>query len=166
MLQRCSSRGSPILSRSTRFRLETQLETLSLIVGSASPSALETQSSSGKWSVAQNVAHLARVQEVFVNERIRRMLNEEYPRFGRYRAEEDPGWPAWMSPPYSTALERLHSGRSGLIDLVSGLSSTQMARVGSHPLLGEAPIPLWLEFLLLHEAHHLYVIMRRVHGID
>jgi len=35
--------------------------------------------------------------------------------------------------------------------------------VDSHLLLGEAPILLWLEFLLLHEAHHLYVIMRRVH---
>ena len=67
-----------------------------------------------------------------------------------------------MSLPYSTALERLHSGRTGLIDLVSSLSSKQMARTGSHPLLGEAPIPLWFESLLLHEAHHLYVIMRRV----
>ena len=82
-----------MLSKSTRFRLETQLEALSLIVGSASPSAVETQSPSGKWSVAQNVAHLARVQEVFVNERIRRILNEECPKFGRYRAEEDPVWP-------------------------------------------------------------------------
>jgi hypothetical protein len=78
-----------MLSKSTRLRLETQLEALPLIVGSASPSALETQSPSGKWSVAENVAHLARVQDVFVNERMRRILNEECPRFGRYRAEED-----------------------------------------------------------------------------
>ena len=155
-----------MLSKSTRFRLETQLEALPLIVGSASPSALETQSPSGRWSVAQNVAHLARVQEIFANERIRRILTEECPRFGRYRAEEDPVWPSWLSLSYSTALERLHSGRTALIDLVNSLSSEQHARVGSHPLLGNAPIPLWLEFLLLHEAHHLYVIMRRVHGID
>ena len=53
-----------MLSKSTRFALETQLEALSLIVG-VSPSALETQSPSGKWSVAQNVAHLARVQRGF-----------------------------------------------------------------------------------------------------
>jgi hypothetical protein len=155
-----------MLSTSTRLRLESQLEALPLIVGSASPSALATQSPSGKWSVARNVAHLARVQEVFANERIRRILTEECPRFGRYRAEEDPIWPAWLSLSYSTALERLHLGRRQLIELVSSLSSEQQARVGSHPLLGDAPIPLWLEFLLLHEAHHLYVIMRRVRGID
>ena len=158
--------GVRLLSKSTRFRLETQLEALPLIVRSASPSVLEAKSPSGKWSVAQNVAHLARCQEVFVNERIRRILTEECPRFGRYRAEEDPAWPAWLSLPYSTTLERLHSGRTELIDLVSNLSSKQQARMGSHPLLGEAPIPLWLEFFLLHEAHHFYVIMRRVHGID
>ena len=155
-----------MLSKSTRFRLETQLEALPLIVGSASPSALETEPPSGKWSVAQNVAHLSRCQEIFVNERIRRILTEECPRFGRYRAEEDPAWPTWLSLPYSTTLERLHSGRTGLVDLVTNLSSEQQARMGSHPLLGEAPIPLWLEFFLLHEAHHFYVIMRRVHGID
>ena len=64
-----------MLSRSTRFRLETQLEALPLIMGSTSPSALATQSPSSKWSAAQNVAHLARVQEVFLNERIRRILD-------------------------------------------------------------------------------------------
>src|SRR4029077_20766556 len=98
-----------MLSKSTRLRLETQLEALPLIVGSASPFALETQSPSGKWSVARNVAHFARGQEVFATERIRRILNEECPRFGAYRAEEDPVWPAWLSLSYATALERLHS---------------------------------------------------------
>jgi hypothetical protein len=29
-----------------------------------------------------------------------------------------------------------------------------------HPLLGPMPIPLWLEFFLLHEGHHLYTIMK------
>src|ERR1700737_1607278 len=100
-----------MLSKSTRFRLETQLEALPLIVGSARPSALETQAPSGKWVVGPNVAHLSRVQEVFVNERIRRILTEECPRFGRYRAEEDPVLPSWLSLFYSTTLQRLPPGR-------------------------------------------------------
>ena len=62
--------------------------------------------------------------------------------------------------------KRCHQLMETLIDLVRGLSSKQVARTRSHPLLGEAPIPMWLEFLLLHEARRMYVIMRRVHGSD
>jgi len=29
-------------------------------------------------------------------------------------------------------------------------------------VLGAMPIPLWLEFFLLHEAHHLFVTMQLV----
>ena len=39
-----------------------------------------------------------------------------------------------------------------------------MNRVGVHPVFGLMTIPLWLEFFLLHEAHHLYVVLHRVRG--
>jgi hypothetical protein len=28
------------------------------------------------------------------------------------------------------------------------------------------PLALWIEFFLVHEAHHLYTILRRVRGAD
>jgi hypothetical protein len=37
--------------------------------------------------------------------------------------------------------------------------------VGVHPALGPLTIPEWLEFFLLHEGHHLYQVMLRVHGV-
>ena len=40
----------------------------------------------------------------------------------------------------------------------------QLARTGVHPTLGEMALPLWIEFFLLHEAHHLYVVMKRARG--
>jgi hypothetical protein len=27
-------------------------------------------------------------------------------------------------------------------------------------------LPRWVEFFLVHEAHHLYVVFKRVHGAD
>jgi len=49
-----------------------------------------------------------------------------------------------------------------VIHQVSGLSDEQLTRTGLHPVLGEMDIPLWLEFFLLHEAHHLYAILFRL----
>jgi hypothetical protein len=34
--------------------------------------------------------------------------------------------------------------------------------VGIHPLFGEMSLALWVEFFLLHEAHHLYIVMTRL----
>ncbi|PYX99012.1 MAG: hypothetical protein DMG63_10280 [Acidobacteria bacterium] len=45
---------------------------------------------------------------------------------------------------------------------LSSLSDEQLARTGIHPVLGEMDVPLWLEFFLLHEAHHLYAILFRL----
>jgi hypothetical protein len=34
-----------------------------------------------------------------------------------------------------------------------------LSRKGFHPSFGALTIPQWLEFFLLHEAHHLYTAM-------
>ena len=74
-------------------RLETQLEALDLILARATPAALDARPRPEEWSARENLAHLARHHAVFL-ERLRRLLAEERPALGRYRAEEDPEWPA------------------------------------------------------------------------
>jgi hypothetical protein len=44
---------------------------------------------------------------------------------------------------------------------VTSLSDQELGRAGTHPVLGALAIPEWLEFFLLHEAHHLYVVTIR-----
>ena len=44
---------------------------------------------SGKWSAHEQLAHLARYHQVFL-QRIDRILSEQAPEFPRYRAEYDP----------------------------------------------------------------------------
>ncbi|HVT60257.1 MAG TPA: DinB family protein [Thermoanaerobaculia bacterium] len=46
--------------------------------------------------------------------------------------------------------------------LVDSLTPDQLDRIGVHPAMGPLPIRLWLEFFLLHEAHHLYTILQRL----
>lgn len=159
--QRDGSETISILSRSTLLRLETQVEAIHLLLRGATSEAIMTRPDSGQWSAHENLAHLARYHEVFL-ERLHRMLAESAPRFDRYRAEEDPAWPQWTSLSVEEVLIRLKTLRGEIINLVKGLSPAEAERVASHPLFGEMGLGLWLEFFLLHEAHHLYVMMMRL----
>lgn len=152
-----------MLNQSTAMRLMTQLETLPFVLGGATPEALQKRPTAGQWSAHENLAHLARHHEVFL-ERLQRILAEENPRLSRYRAEEDPDWPPWSALPTEAVLRRLQALRQTLIERVQGLSSDQLDRVGIHATFGALTLLQWLEFFLLHEAHHLYVIMSRARG--
>jgi hypothetical protein len=152
-----------VLPESTSVRLATQLDVLPTILGDASPAALTRRPPSGDWSAHENLAHLARHHEVMLD-RLRRILTEDTPRFSRYRAEDDPEWPAWPRQSLDAVLARLTALRAELLGLVRPLGPDRLDRAGVHPVFGLMTIPLWLEFFLLHEAHHLYVVLNRVRG--
>jgi hypothetical protein len=46
------------------------------------------------------------------------------------------------------------------------LTDEQLARIGMHTRLGELTLLQWLEFFLLHEAHHLLAVLQRAHERD
>ena len=152
-----------MLSQSARSRLATQLECLQVILGGRDAAAINRRPASGKWSAHENLAHLARIHEITL-ERIRRILSEERPQLPRYTAEDDPEWPQWTAMRTEDVLRRLSTLRDDLIQLVTRLSPEQLNRVGVHGGLGDMTIPEWIEFFLLHEAHHLYAAMQRARG--
>lgn len=115
----------------------------------------------GKWSAHEQLAHLARYHQVFL-QRIDRMLTEQAPEFPRYRAEDDPEWPAWTSLPTQQLLVRISSMRAKLMARLRSLSEEDFEHTGLHPKFGAMSLSLWLEFFLVHEAHHLYVVLQLV----
>jgi hypothetical protein len=64
--------------------------------------------------------------------------------------------------PTDEVMRKLKALRGELIKAVTHLPPDQLDRIGVHPILGDMTVPLWIEFFLLHEAHHLYVLMGRV----
>ena len=142
-------------------RLKTQLEAVDVLFAGASPERIDRRPASGKWSARENLAHIGRYHEIFL-ERLRRILAETSPQFARYRAEEDPGWQEWASKPFEEVRNQLAALRMKLIDTIGGLQASDYARVGIHSSFGEMTLSLWLEFFLVHEAHHLYVILQRI----
>jgi uncharacterized damage-inducible protein DinB len=150
-----------MLSPSTLVRLETQLDVIPLLLTGATPEGVLAHPTSGQWSAHENLAHLARHHEVFL-ERLRCILGESAPPLGQYRAEEDAAWPEWSCLSTEEVLNRLQALRADIIRVCKGLSQADASRVGVHPLFGDMSLARWVEFFLLHEAHHLYVVMIRL----
>jgi hypothetical protein len=94
------------------------------------------------------------------------MRAEDAPSLGRYRAPDDPGFAAWAALPYADIMTRLTRVRAQLSDDVSSLAPHELSRTGSHPLLGQVSIAGWLDFFLVHEAHHHYTLVIRMHELS
>src|SRR5204863_10221095 len=111
-VRRAIQAGSPgVLARSlmrpsTAARLATQLECLPALLEGAAPEALERRPPSGKWSVRENLAHLARHHQVMLD-RVRKVPAEGRPRLPRFAAEEDAVWLAWAAPAVGEIRARL-----------------------------------------------------------
>ena len=150
-----------MLTEVTLIRLRDQLTCLDAVFPKPSMEAWERRPGTGKWSARENLAHLGRYQEVFLD-RLRRILREDQPHFTRYRAEDDEQWPLWSSFGIPVLQKRVPELRAEITAMISTLADTQLARTGRHPALGHMTVVQWLEFFLLHEAHHLYTILFRL----
>ena len=143
-------------------RCETQLQDFLAVALSGVPvESLAVRRVPDKWSAHENLAHLARYHQIFL-QRIDRMLTEQAAEFPRYRAEEDPEWPAWSGLPTAQLLARISSMRAKLMARLRSLTDEDFERTGVHPKFGAMSLSLWLEFFLVHEAHHLLAVLQLV----
>jgi uncharacterized damage-inducible protein DinB len=143
-------------------RCETQLQDfLAVTLNGVSAETLIAKPAPGKWSAHEQLAHLARYHQIFL-QRIDRILTEDVPEFPRYRAEDDPDWPAWTSRATPQLLVRISSMRAKLMARLQSLNKEDFERTGVHSKFGAMSLSLWLEFFLVHEAHHLYAVLQLV----
>jgi uncharacterized damage-inducible protein DinB len=147
--------------QAVKIGLETQLESLPIILDGFSKEALDRRPIPDKWSARENLAHLARYNVMFL-ERIRRIRSEDGPLVTPYRAEQDPEWPQWAAKSTDVLLEQLRASRANIVATFETLSEAELMRTASHSRFGEMTLLEWMEFFLLHEAHHLFTMMQRV----
>ncbi len=150
-------------SNSARLqRCETQLrDFLDEALRGVSVENISEPKIEGKWSALENLAHLGRYHEIFLD-RVEKILKQEKPAFATYRAEQDPEWEAWRELGYKDVLAKMTSSRERLIARLKSLSADDYARTGVHPRYGEMTLALWVEFFLAHEGHHLYAVLQQV----
>jgi hypothetical protein len=146
-------------------RLKNQHEALQPIIANVDKPRLNFHPAPGKWSIHDNIAHLARYQQYFFG-RINIILENDAPSFERYNADNDPDFEAWRRQDITDLLKTLNADRKPLFDLISNLPDDKLARYGIHKKFGKLTIVQWTEFFILHEEHHLFTIFRLATDAD
>lgn len=143
-------------------RLKDQHTAIRHVIEKLDDRQLRYRPEAGKWSVHDNIAHLAKYQVLFLD-RINKILTTDGPSFGSYRADDDHGFHIWREFSTGKLLEKLDTERETLSKMISALSDAQVQRTGIHARFGELTIVEWTEFFLLHEAHHIFTIFKLAH---
>ncbi|HET9826040.1 MAG TPA: DinB family protein [Chitinophagaceae bacterium] len=151
------------LSTSITTRLEYQHKSLMDIIDGLSDEQIRRPVVIGKWSIFENIVHLATYQHAFID-RLKQILETEQPQFPRYTAETDPLFYDNCSRSTREIMQDLITTRRELNVKILALGEQQVRRTGIHPLFGSLNITQWLNFFVLHEAHHLFTVFKLVPG--
>ena len=147
------------LQTSLTTRLEYQHKSLIDIIEGLSDEHIRRQIIPGKWSIFENVVHLATYQHTFIR-RVEKIVHEENPQFGRYTAESDPLFYDNCTRSSREIMQDLIATRREVVTKILSLRQEDVLRQGGHPVFGNMNIAQWLNFFLLHEAHHLFTIFK------
>ena len=143
-------------------RLKNQHTTIQPIIAGLGDEKLNHHPEPGKWSIHDNIVHLATYQPVYFG-RMKQILSEDSPLFGRYKADDEEDFLAWQGKPLNEVLAKIEAEREEIIQFILGLNDEQLNRRGVHAKYGNLTILEWTEFFLLHEAHHLFTIFQLAH---
>ena len=113
----------------------------------------------GKWSIFENIVHLQTYQHVFCA-RLKKILLEDNPSFPRYTADADPLFLDNCHKSTREIMQDFITMRKEMAVGSLGLQEKDLDRKGTHPVYGTMKITQWLNFFLLHEAHHLFTIFK------
>ncbi|MES2107320.1 MAG: DinB family protein [Bacteroidota bacterium] len=151
-----------MIQSSLTNRLKDQHRTITSIIMPLNDRQIQQHVIKGKWSIHEQIAHLAKYQPVFID-RIRKILMMDNPEFERYDAEQDDGFEIYCAFTTFELLKKINHDREIIYNLITKLPPDKLDRTGVHPKFGKMPILDWTEFFLLHEAHHLYAIFQLTH---
>jgi len=147
------------LTSSVSTRLQYQHKSLPDIIEGLSDVQIIKQINPGKWSIFENIVHLQTYQHMFVK-RVRLMLTEENPLFSPYTAEADPLFHDNCGLTTVEVMQDLFDTRKDLSSAILSFKETDFEREARHSTYGKMNLLLWLNFFLLHEAHHLFTIFK------
>ena len=140
-------------------RLQYQHKSLIDCIDGLSDELIRRELIPGKWSIFENMVHLQTYQHVFCD-RIKKMLAEDNPSFPRYVADTDPNFLNNCSKETREIMGDLITTRKEMSTERLSMKDEDIVRTGTHPVFGTMSISKWLDFFLLHEAHHLFTIFK------
>ena len=77
--------------------------------------------------------------------------------------EDDPQFYVYLDLSLLELESDIVSKRKTMMGMIEQLTDKQLNKAGHHPRFGRLSIYDWVEFFLLHEAHHLFTIYTLTH---
>jgi len=140
-------------------RLHYQHKSLIELIDGLSDEQIRRYVILGKWSIFENIVHLTTYQHTFIN-RVKQILKENNPSFPRYTAETDPLFHNNCAKSSREIIQDLLSARKEMAAGILSFQEKDYSKTGQHPAYGKMNLIQWLNFFLLHEAHHLFTIFK------
>ncbi len=147
------------LRQYTIDRLESQHKTIKQYIDNLPPEAIYNRLEHGKFSIHENIAYLARYQEVFT-ERLGRIISEINPFFEVYKPDADVQFPFTTARTTGSLLHSIYKQRDHICNMLRELPDELCSRIGTHSILGQMAVGEWTEFFLLHESSQLFKIFK------
>lgn len=140
-------------------RLHYQHKVLLDIIKDLSDEQIRRPVQPGKWSIFENIVHLQTYQHTFIG-RVKLILDGSNPSFERYTADGDPNFLDNCGISTREIIQDLVSMRKDMTSEMVAFPETDLAKTGVHPAFGQMTLLQWMNFFLLHEAHHLFTIFK------
>jgi hypothetical protein len=141
-------------------RLRDQSDDVRRLVAGLDEDSLAKRTVPEKWSLKEIVCHVLKVQQVF-SERLEKMLAEDNPAVTSYKADDDAAFPKLASLPASETLAAFLAERERHLERLEDLTPSQRHRTARHPDFPEYDVHFQTDYLVHHEAHHIYQMLER-----
>jgi uncharacterized damage-inducible protein DinB len=140
-------------------RLKSQHLVVGELIRTLDNDLINNKPSRGKWSIKDNIAHITLYHLKFLN-RMKLIKNEKESYFNRYIPDEDPEFNKLRTLSVQELLNSLNENRKLLVEYVNNLDVSELEKTATHQKFGKMNVVEWIEFFLLHEAHHIYTIFK------
>jgi Mycothiol maleylpyruvate isomerase N-terminal domain len=141
-------------------RLRQQANDVTRIAAGLDEASLAKRTIPDKWSLKELVCHLHRVQQVFEG-RIASMLAQDNPAITVYSPDDDAEFEKMLSRPAKDALVAFLEDRERLAAQWEELSPGEWHGSGRHPEYPHYDVRFQVEYMVHHEAHHIYQMFQR-----
>ncbi|HRG82938.1 MAG TPA: DinB family protein [Chitinophagaceae bacterium] len=140
-------------------RLQYQHKCLVDLIDGLSEEMIRRVVQAGKWSVFEHIVHLQTYQHTFIS-RVRQILEGNEPVLDKYTAEADPLFLDNCCKSFREIMHDFIATRKEMAADLLVLPETDYQKCGTHQSFGSMNLLQWINFFLLHEAHHLFTIFR------
>lgn len=152
------------LPPSTSTRLRYQHESVLDLIDGFSDEQIRRNIIPGKWSIFENIVHLQTYQHHFLN-RVKQILEGNNPFFERYNAESDPLFYDNCTISTGEVIRDMFALRKKITGEIETFKEEDFHKTAQHPFYGKMNLFEWLNFFLLHEAHHHFTIFKLAAGL-